>query len=316
MRTARKLPVGHLRTFEAVARKLGFGAAAQELHLTQPAVSRHIRGLEDDLGVALFRRGTRRVELTAAGETLLGAVAPMLDRLDATVRRLRAQDQRRGVAVTTFASMASMWLLPRLAGFQARHPDIDIRISATDALEPADAPELDLALRYCHPRDAPPGATALFDELLTPVASPALLARVPLRRPQDLAQHTLLEADDHRPSGAFLRWRRWLDERLPASFEPRGWLYLNYTHQQVQAALSGQGVALARWALAGELLERGELVEPFGRAGRVASPFGYWLVRFGRRAGQAERVAFEDWLLEQAEPTRKAIERAQDNALR
>jgi LysR family glycine cleavage system transcriptional activator len=270
-------------------------------------VSRQIQGLEDELGAALFVRGTRKVELTSAGLALLPVVAPFLDQLDATVRQLRSRERRAPVAVTTFASFASLWLLPRLATFQQAHPDIDIRISAADALAELDDPEIDLALRYCHPKDAPAGSTRLFGEVMTPVASPALLARQRLKAPADLARHTLLEEDDHRPSAAYLSWHHWLREKAPARLAPRGWMYLNFTYQQIQAALAGQGVALARLALVGEALERGDLVEPFGAEGRITSPFAYWLVRWPARRERAPLAAFERWLVQEAQRTRAGL---------
>ena len=128
----RPLSVGPIRAFEAVARHLSFSAAAEELHLTQSAISRQIKGLEEELGAPLFSRGTRSVELTGDGHALLRAVAPALERLDATVRQIRTSRGRRRVTVNTFASFVSMWLLPRLEAFQRANPDIDIRVSATD----------------------------------------------------------------------------------------------------------------------------------------------------------------------------------------
>lgn len=301
----RPLAVGPLRAFEAVARRLSFRAAAEELFLTQPAISRQIRGLEDELGAPLFLRGTRRVELTGAGAALLGAVAPLLDRLDASVRQIRTAQGRSQVSVTTFPSLASLWLLPRLQAFQRTHPGIDIRISATDALADPDDPELDLALRYCHPDEAPPGSVLMFGEVLTPVASPALRG---IAVAADLARQTLLEEDDHRPSAEFLTWRYWLGRHAPPALQPRGWIYLNYTYQQIQAALAGQGVALARLALVHESLARGDLVEPFGVGGRVSSPYAYWLVRWPARRERPELAAFEAWLLAQGAATRSAVD--------
>lgn len=303
----RPLAVGALRAFDAVARRLNFRAAAEQLHLTQPAVSRQIKSLEDELGAALFVRGTRKVELTGAGTALLHVVGPFLEQLDAAVRQLRSRERRAPVAVTTFPSFASLWLLPRLAAFQQAHPDIDIRISATDAMAGFDDPEIDLALRYCNPKDAPAGSTLMFGEVLTPVASPTLLAREPLKAPADLARHTLLEEDDHRPSAAYLTWHHWLHEKAPPRLAPRGWMYLNFTYQQIQAALAGQGVALARLALVGETLERGDLVEPFGSGGRLTSPFAYCLVRWPMRRERAPLAAFERWLLHEAQRTRAEL---------
>jgi LysR family glycine cleavage system transcriptional activator len=309
MNTARHRPlaIGPLRAFEAVARRLSFRAAAEELHLTQPAISRQIRGFEDELGTALFLRGTRHVELTGAGVTLLRTVETLLAQLDGTVRHIRVAQRRQPVGVTTFASFASLWLLPQLQGFQTAHPESDIRISASDEFVEPDDPEVDLGLRYCRPEDAPPGSTLLFGEVLTAVASPALLARLPLRTPADLAHHTLLEEDDHKPSAEYVSWRRWLDLHSPAGMEPRGWIYLNFTYQRIQAALAGQGVALARMALAIESLQRGDLVEPFGSSMRIGSPYAYWLLRWPGRRERPVVAAFERWILAQAEVTRAAL---------
>ncbi len=304
----RPLAIGPLRSFEAVARRLSFRAAAEEMHVTQPAISRQIKSLEDELGTALFLRGTRHVEITSAGQHLLRSVDPLLARLDNTVRQIRSSQQRQPVGVTTFASLASLWLLPRLQQFQAMHPGVDIRISAGDAMADLDDPEIDLALRYCHPSDAPAGSERLFGEVLTPVASPALLKSVPLRKPADLVRHTLLEEDDQRPSAEYLSWRHWLNLKAAPGLQPKGWVYLNYTYQQIQAALVGQGVALARVAMVGESIQRGELVEPFGEAGRISSPFAYWLVRWPGRQDRPALQQFEQWLLEQAAATRTAVQ--------
>ena len=124
----------------------------------------------------------------------------------------------------------------------------------------------------------------MFDETLTPVVSRGLWEQIqlgkapPLARPADLAQHTLAEEDDDRPSTEFLSWRHWLAAQGQPHLQPRRWLYLNFTYQQVQAALAGHGVALARVPLVFEALQRGELVEPFGAAGRIGSPFSYWML--------------------------------------
>ncbi|MDO9065904.1 MAG: LysR family transcriptional regulator, partial [Chloroflexota bacterium] len=130
----RPVGVGQLRAFEAVARHLNFRAASEELALTQSAVTRQIQALEDEVGVSLFLRHTRAVELTAAGAQLLQAVLPSLERLDSAVRQIRRSTGRKSVAISTWASFASMWLIPRLEAFQSQHPDIDIRIDASDAL--------------------------------------------------------------------------------------------------------------------------------------------------------------------------------------
>ena len=318
----RPLSVGPLRAFEAVARRLSFSAAAEELFLTQPAISRQIKSLEDELGAPLFLRGTRRVELTGAGVQLLRSVQPLLQRLDTSVRQIRSARGRRHVSVATFASFASLWLLPRLRGFERDHPDIDIRVSASDQMVDLDDPEIDLVLRYCHPDHAPAGAVRLFDELVSPCVSRALADQAerghapPLATPADLAQHTLFEEDDHRPSAEYLSWRGWLRAQGLPRLEPARWMYLNFTYQQVQGALAGGGVALGRLAMVGDSLARGELVEPFGAAGRLPSPYAYWLIDLATPRGPRPEVsAFARWLQAQAAATREQMSAPQHTAV-
>ncbi len=313
-RHTRPLTLDSLRAFEAVARRLSFSAAADELHLTQPAVSRQIKGLEDELGTALFIRGTRRVELSTVGATLRQAVVPLLESLDRAVHDIRRRRGRPQVSLSTFASFATLWLLPRLAAFQQTQPDFDIRISATDRLNELDDPELDLLLRYCLPQDAPPIAERLFGEWLTPVVSARLLEQsrsgqaAPLNQPADLNAHALLEEDDPRPSSSHqLSWRRWLTEQGLPKLEPQRWLFLNFTHQQVQGALAGQGVALARIALVHDLLERGELVELFAGRCRMPSTGSYYLIEMPNAPTRTELRECVGWIRAEASRTRLAL---------
>lgn len=310
----RPLSIGPLRAFEAVARLLSFRAAAEELFLTQSAISRQIRALEEEIGCTLFLRGTRHVELTADGAALLGTVVTVLERLDGAVRQIRQSKGRRVVNVTTFASFASLWLIPRLEAFQRDHPDIDIRVSAHDGVVELEDGEIDLALRYATPEQiGSREALRLFGETLTPVISPWLARRAaegeapPLAKPTDLGGHTLAEEDDQRPSAEYLSWRRWLRENGAPGLQPRRWMYLNFTYQQVQAALAGQAVALARLALVSEQLQRGDLVEPFGAQGRLDSPFAYWLLQSRHGRARPEVRQFSDWILGQAAESRRDI---------
>lgn len=313
----RPLSVGPLRAFEAVARRLSFRAAAEELFLTQSAVSRQIQSLEEELGAVLFLRGTRHVELTSDGALLLRAAAPALAQIDAGVRQVRQGRGRKVISVNTFASFASLWLIPRLEAYQRLNPDIDIRVSATDALVDLDDGDVDVALRYTGSTRAGMGYQRLFGEVLSPAVSPLLLEQVargqapPLGRAADLAQHALAEEDDNRPNGNLLSWRHWLSVHGQPTLQPRRWMYLNFTYQQVQAALAGQAVALVRIGLVAESLARGELVEPFGAAGRLPVPTVYWLAlsRIGQQRPEVRQ--FADWVLEQAALTRAAIGEAE-----
>ncbi|APW43503.1 LysR substrate-binding domain-containing protein [Rhodoferax saidenbachensis] len=308
MRT-RPIAVGHLRALEAVARHLNFRAAADELALTQSAVSRQVQSLEEEVGVALFLRHTRAVELTSAGSQLLRAVVPSLERIDSAVRLIRRTAGRKSVAISTWASFASMWLIPRLEAFQREYPDIDIRIDATDIPVDLDTSDVDLALRYTRPEAVPAGGVRLFGEQLTPVASPWLLkSGKPLRKGEDLAHFALLEASDsHRTHNLeWLSWRRWLDTHKLRKLEPKRWMYFNYAHQIAQAALTGQGVALARMTLVADSLASGDLVEVLPDH-RLDTPLAYFMIVGPRSSGRPEIQAFCEWLQVQAAITRKAI---------
>jgi LysR family transcriptional regulator, glycine cleavage system transcriptional activator len=305
---SRPIAAGQLRAFEAVARHLNFRAASEELALTQSAISRQIQALEADVGVPLFLRHTRAVELTSAGAQLLLAVTPSLERIDGAVRQIRQSAGRRSVSLTTFASFASMWLIPRLEAFQHSHPDIDIRIDASDIAVDLGVADVDLALRYGPAATMPAGAVRLFGEQLTPVASPWLLKSAPrLKKPVDLAQFALIEAGDAQQSHLqWLSWQRWFGLQQLGHLQPKRWLYFNYAYQMVQAALAGQGVVLARLPLVAESLVNGDLVEALPQQ-RMDSPMAYWLIVGPRSTGREEITAFCDWLQAQAALTRGAI---------
>jgi LysR family transcriptional regulator, glycine cleavage system transcriptional activator len=306
----RSIALNGLRAFDAVARHLNFRLAAQELSLTQSAISRQIQALEHEVGTALFWRHTRSVELTHAGALLQRAVGSSLEKIDTAVRHIRQNTGRQSVTITTWASFASMWLIPRLEEFQRDHPDIDIRIDATDTTVDIHQTDVDLALRYTANADG----ERLFGEQLTVVASPWLLQSQPIHGVADLLRCTLIESGDAYTNQhmEWLSWQRWLNvygdnasgkAMLPA---PQRWLYFNYSHQIVQAALTGQGVALARLPLVAESLSSGDLVEVLPSM-RLHSPLVYWLLIAPRRQHRPEVRAFCEWLRFKAAETRQAI---------
>ncbi|VWX55491.1 DNA-binding transcriptional regulator, LysR family [Burkholderiales bacterium 8X] len=304
----RPISAGQLRAFEAVARHLNFRAAAEEMALTQSAVSRQIQALEEEVGVPLFLRHTRAVELTSAGALLLLAVQQALPRIDGAVRQIRQSAGRKSVSLTTFASFASMWLIPRLEAFQREHPDIDIRIDASDSALDLEVADVDAALRYGPGENMPAGSIRLFGETLTPVASPWLIKSNPaIKGPADIARFTLIEAGDaHRTHLEWLTWRRWFEVNDLQRANPKRWLYFNYAYQMVQAALTGQGVVLARSSLIAESLANGDLVEVLPQH-RLDSPMAYWLIIGARNALRPEIKAFCEWLQRQAAITRETI---------
>lgn len=157
----RPIAAGQLRAFDGVARHLNFRAASEEVALTQSAVSRQIQALEEDVGAVLFHRHTRSVELTTAGALLLAAVSQSLPRMDAAVRQIRQCAGRQGVSISTFASFASMWLIPRLERFQRDNPNIDIRIDASDLPVELEVADVDLALATAHAPTSRAGSAAV-----------------------------------------------------------------------------------------------------------------------------------------------------------
>jgi LysR family glycine cleavage system transcriptional activator len=291
-------PLELLRTFEAAARHLSFTQAAAELFVTQSAVSRQIRALEDDLGAPLFERRHRALALTPAGESLRSATLEVLDRLRETVRRLRRPGARRTFTVTTSVGFASLWLVPRLPRFTAAHPDVDVRISAVNRMVDLDREDIDVAVRF-GPRDRAQG-TPLFGETVLPVCAPALAQdpRRPLREPADLARHVLLVTMAPGAGVAGLEWPMWLEAVGLAQLEPAGRLHFSQYDLLVGAAIAGQGVALGRMPLLADALGDGRLVAPFGRG--AASPRGYSLITSSRGRDDEVARSFCDWLLVEA----------------
>jgi len=286
-----------LRGFVAVARRMSITLAAQDLCLTQSAVSRQIAALEANLGCALFLRGYRSIKLSPEGERLFRRVDPAFQQLQDGLAELLAPAQRRGsVTLTASIGVASLWLLPRLRGLQQRHPDIDLRVAASDRVMDLRADGIDLALRYCAMSQPPAGSARLFGEAVLPVAHPALLAQG-----QDLAellpQQVLLEFDDARRP--WLQWADTLAARGLSARQPRAMLRFNQYDQVIQACLAGQGLALGRVALVAPMLADGRLRAIDAQAVAQPCEHAYWLLR---RPGSSTPAvqAVVDWLLDEA----------------
>jgi len=285
-------PLTALRAFEAAARLLSFTRAADELAVTQAAVSHQIKGLEEWLGVLLFQRMPRRLVLTEAGRELLSSVRDAFDRIEAAVSRTRRNDGSGPLTVTVVPSFAAKWLVPRLGRFQAAHPDIEVRIAADARLTQFDD-GVDLAIRAG--RGHWPGLVCerLLDEELFPVCSPRLLAGpMPLSEPADLRHHTLLHDDFEHD------WRMWLQAAGATGIDWRRGPRFSDSSMVVQAAVEGQGVALARSALAHEDLKAGRLVRPFRID--IASDLAYYIVCPAAHVGRHKVRAFRDWLMREA----------------
>jgi DNA-binding transcriptional LysR family regulator len=251
-------PLDLIRGFEAAARTLSFTKAAEELAITQSAISRQIRALEEHLGVALFERRARSLALTEAGRSLFRAASDCLERLQETANRLRSDAGTPHLTVTTTGGFASLWLIPRLRSFTALHPDVDVRISATYKTFNLERSLVDVAVRYVREEDVPEGALRLFGEELFPVCSPALQAEgpYPLRNLDDLRHHALLHIDEAR---GFLDWGTWLEAHGHPDLKPAASIRFDSYEQMIQAAIGGQGVAMGIGRLVSALMEQGRL---------------------------------------------------------
>ena len=292
--------LGFIQGFEAAARNLSFTKAAEELFITQSAVSRQIKALEDHLGVALFERRQRALALTESGHALYRVATDVLERLQGAADQLRAAGRARQLSLTTTSGFASLWLIPRLQRFTRLHPDVDVRISVTTDVINLERSLVDLAIRYCPPASVPEGATRLFGEEVVAVCGRSLLhdrAR-PLKRPVDLKHHVLLHFDYAGAVLSFLDWDTWLTSLGIGDLKPAGALHFSQYEQMIQAAISGQGIALGRQPLVNDLLASGALVAPFRKA--LVGSRAYFVVESEHAAAKPHVRRFAAWLVEEA----------------
>ena len=288
-----------LEGFEAAARHLSFTKAGEELFLTQSAVSRQIKELEDQLGVRLFERRHRALALTEAGQQFYAATAQVLTTMRGATERLRAATGRkRPLSVTTTHSFAALWLIPRLAGFTRTHPGVDVRITADTRVQDLERDGLDLAIRHGPPSLAGPNAVRLFGERVFPVCSPKLLKKDPLREPADLKNHCLLEYDDPEVRHPWLHWKTWLEVAGIADLRPAARLSFSGYEQIIPAAVAGHGVALGRTPLVRDLMASKELVAPFKPTADPAR--AYFVISSPSAANRPEVADFVAWLKEEA----------------
>jgi LysR family glycine cleavage system transcriptional activator len=290
----RQLPsLNALRAFEAAARHLSFTRAADELAVTQGAVSHQVKALEQQLGLPLFHRRNQRLTLTSAGEAYLPTVREAFDRLAAGTEHLLATEQSKRLTISVSPNFAAKWLVPRIGHFVEQHPDIDLRINA--ALHHVDfaSEDVDMAVRHGEGHWPELDVARLCREELFPACSPALLQGAhPLRVPADLRHHTLLHLD-HRQD-----WQKWLDAAAVEGGDLSRGVVFNQASMALRAAVDGQGVALARTALAALLLLEGRLVRPFPLALPVS--YAYYIVCPKATAARPKITLMRDWLLTEA----------------
>ena len=287
-------PLNALRSFEAAARYESFTRAAEELHVTQGAVSQQVKALETQLGVKLFNRERQRLKITQAGRDYLDVIREALDHIGAGTERLLQRQGGNVLTVSTSLDFAAKWMVPRLASFAAAHPGIDLQVSATMHQVDFTREDVDVAVRHSEGGWLGLEATRLCAEQIFAICSPKLLVgRNRLKQPADVLKFPLLRLEDQSKA-----WARWFalagvaaPERLPGPV-------LNRASMLIDAAIDGQGVALARTTLAARDLISGQIVKPFDLSWRPAST--YWVVSPKAMAKVEKIKRFRDWLLSEA----------------
>ena len=287
-------PLNALRTFEVAARQLSFTRAAQELCVTQTAISHQVKQLEAHLGCALFLRGSHGLALTKEGAAWAHELREVFARLHEANRRLRGRTRRERplVAVSVIPSFAARWLVPRLGQFFAKHPGIDVRVSPNEQLVDFAQEPIDLGIRFGFGHYPGLSVEKLADDALVVVCAPALLKRRRLVVPEDLRRHVLLHDDE--PEG----WPHWLASRGLHGVDSERGSVLTDSSMLLTAAVDGQGVALARYSLASDELAAGRLVLPFPKLPPTPLPRAYYLAAPRENLRRAPVAAFRDWLKE------------------
>jgi LysR family glycine cleavage system transcriptional activator len=290
-----------LKGFEATARHLSFTKAGAELFITQSAVSRQVRQLEEQLGVRLFDRRTRALALTDVGHLYYVQVQRILLQLEEATQRIRTARTARIVRVTTTPTFASLWLIPRLSDFQRQHPHVHVHVVAENALRNLGRDDFDVAIRYSPKLVAGPGAAKLFDETLVPLCSPKLVTRRRLRSPADLKNFFLIHFNDLEGYAPWLSWDSWFEGIGDDVVEGKGALYFSHYDQAMRAALAAQGIALGRVPVVDDLLRDGRLVAPFGEKFKVPlDDKAYSLMLADRHRDEPEVRILVDWILDKA----------------
>lgn len=285
-------PLTTLRSFEASARLLSFSKAADELHVTHGAVSRAVRHLEDHVGVKLFKRSVRAVNLTPTGAAYAASVRDVLRRLAAATAVIMDQQSMGVLNISTLDSFAAKWLIPRLFRFRQAHGDIEVRLATSAKLADFVNDGIDIAIRYGSGRYPGVKAELLMREEVFPVCSPMLVkGPPPLKSAADLKHHTLIH-------DAFeIDWATWLKTAGVEGVDPyRGPRFESSDHA-VQAAIQGEGVVLGRSALVADDLKAGRLVKPFSVS--LPADLAYYVAYPAQTSQRPKVQAFRDWLFEE-----------------
>jgi LysR family glycine cleavage system transcriptional activator len=293
-------PLNALRAFEAAARHESFKLAADELAVTPAAVGHQIRTLEDFLGIELFLRLNRSVELTDRGRRVLPGLTAAFDALVDTLATLEDPDETNVITVSTVPSFAVKWLIPRLERFNRAYPDYDVRISASVDLVDFRRDHIDCSIRFG--RGVYPGlqVTKILDDTIMPAASPALLdAEGGVSTPSDLSRFPLVHDDSLRFDPMTPDWRAWLTAAgVDTVVDWRRGAHFSFADHALQAAIDGVGIVLARRSIAEQDIAAGRLTPLFETEQPLSMSF--WFTTLPEKAEQPRITAFRDWLLAEA----------------
>jgi LysR family glycine cleavage system transcriptional activator len=296
-------PLHAVRAFEAAARHLSFNRAAEELHVTPSAISHQVRALEEHLGIKLFDRLTRRVILTRDGQAFLPAVQGALEQIGAAAERIQAKRDDGSLTVQASPNFATEWLVPRLLGFQAEYPDIEVKLMTTRGQDGIrfDFAQVDLAIWYGTGSWPDVDCERLLREELVPVCSPDLLrGEAALTSPEDLRGATLIHV--------LIRigqWRNWLAAAGIDDIDPERGPKFQNTPLALEAAMAGIGVAIANRAFVADHLRDGRLVIPFDHD--LSTDSAYYLIYPKQGPQRASAIAFREWIRDVLASEREGI---------
>ena len=290
-----------LKAFDASARHLNFTRAAAELNVTPAAVSHAIKELEDAVGVTLFQRTSRHMQLTRQGQILRPAISEALEGLTRALQRIRQLENPTQVRVTASPSIAAKWLVPRLDRFLESMPGADVRIDVSSEPLDFEREDIDLAIRFGEGIYPGLQVEKLFHDTLFPVCSPDLLKGAKrLREPRDLLQFTLIHLDWEAQGAVWPNWRMWMQAAGVKDFNDTRGLHFSQTSLALQAAIDGHGVALGDSTLVGDDLAAGRLVKPFELSLRSPAQFAYHLITRRDNSDRPMTRAFRDWIIAEA----------------
>lgn len=302
-------PLNALRAFEAAARHLSFTRASEELHVTPAAVGHQVKVLEDYLGVQLFRRLNRALLLTEAGQACLPALKDGFNHLTAAVEQARVHDSRGVLTVSVAPTLAVKWLVPRLARFQAKHPEITVRVDTTMTVIDLARDGIDLGVRFSPGLEPGLRGEKLFGEEVVPVCTPRLIdGPYPLRRPDDLRHHILIHVEGETADRSWPDWETWLRTAGVADVDPHRGPRFTQTIAAAQAAMDDQGVALIGRTCVLDDLAAGRLVQPFDLG--FPTEYGYYAVSPQALFDQPKVAAFREWLHAEAQASLRDAEAA------